>query len=64
MLPGAGFYSRCKGGVRERFEEERGVVRLVAKEDKSGGSVQDGLERLSSLEVGRPGGDCPRSACS
>lgn len=50
--------------MRERFEEERGVVRLVAKEDKSGGSVQDGLERLSSLEVGRPGGDCPRSACS
>lgn len=40
------------------------MVRFASKEDESGGHVKDGLERLRSLEVGRPGGDCPRSASS
>lgn len=40
------------------------MARFVSKKDESGGSVKDGLERLRSLEVGRPGGDCSRSASS
>lgn len=41
-----------QGGVKGRFGKEGSVVRFVSKEDKSGGCVKDGLERLRGLERG------------